>query len=168
MISKKSPDHRALDLMLNNSHSAASIARVPASHCCQLRCVLCTSADASAVESPADSRACRISSGVGLGIDDFSVVIFNGAIEAERGRVCRRIVIHPVVLHKRFFAIIIVFADNRRDMVVVFEGKYVKVHDLSPEWFGPQRAVHVRTIAYNVRACKNYFASNENIFSRAA
>jgi len=70
-----------LDLIVKSSHSAASIDRVPASHCCQLRWVRCTSADAAAVESPAAVRAARTCSGVGLsttgGLEGASTVLMS-------------------------------------------------------------------------------------------
>lgn len=53
-------------LSLNNSQKAGCMRRSPASHCCQVRQVVCTSAPAAVCERPAASRAARISSGVGL------------------------------------------------------------------------------------------------------
>ena len=52
--------------MRNNSQNAGCIRRSPASHCCHTRQVVCTSAPASVCESPADSRAARISGGAGF------------------------------------------------------------------------------------------------------
>ena len=72
---KKSPDHRAFDLSEKSSHSAASIDRVPDSHCCQLRCVRCTKAEAAAVVSPAAMRAARTSSGFGLEVISRTVTV---------------------------------------------------------------------------------------------
>lgn len=52
--------------MRNSSQKAGCIRRSPASHCCQVRQVVCTSAPAAVCESPAASRAALTSSGAGL------------------------------------------------------------------------------------------------------
>lgn len=53
-------------LMRNSSQNAGCMRRSPASHCCQVRQVVCTSAPAAVCDRPAASRAARTSSGVGL------------------------------------------------------------------------------------------------------
>lgn len=53
-------------LRRNNSQKAGCMRRSPASHCCQVRQVVCTVAPAAVCDRPAASRAARISSGVGL------------------------------------------------------------------------------------------------------
>lgn len=52
--------------ILNSSHIAGCMRRSPASHCCQLRHVECTSAPAAVWVSAAPSRAAFISDGSGL------------------------------------------------------------------------------------------------------
>lgn len=52
--------------MWNSSHSPGCMRALPASQSCQVRSVEEISAAAADWESPADSRACRISGGVGL------------------------------------------------------------------------------------------------------
>ena len=53
-------------LRLNNSQKAGCIRRSPASHCCQVRQVVCTSSAATVCDKPAASLAARTSAGVGL------------------------------------------------------------------------------------------------------
>lgn len=53
-------------LRRNNSQNAGCMRRSPASHCCQVRQVVCRSSAAVVCESPAASRAARTSSGVGF------------------------------------------------------------------------------------------------------
>lgn len=53
-------------LKRNNSQNAGCMRRSPASHCCQVRQVVCNRSAAAVCESPAASRAARTSSGVGL------------------------------------------------------------------------------------------------------
>lgn len=53
-------------LMRNNSQNAGCMRRSPASHCCQVRQVVCSRSAAAVCESPAASRAARTSSGVGF------------------------------------------------------------------------------------------------------
>lgn len=53
-------------LRRNNSQNAGCMRRSPASHCCQVRQVVCNKSAAAVCESPASSRAARTSSGVGL------------------------------------------------------------------------------------------------------
>ena len=52
--------------MQNNSQNAGCMRRSPASHCCHTRQVVCTNRPAAVCESPAASRAARISAGVGF------------------------------------------------------------------------------------------------------
>jgi hypothetical protein len=183
---KKSQDHRAFDLSEKSSHSAASIARAPDSHCCQLRCVRCTSAEASAVESPADSRACRISDGVGLfgidrnkngiergfvgGFDCFDLFMFEitkSVMVAQFNVVAVwNIVVlaelGPVVSISRSIDICGEFASE-----LFGKFKVDCVHDLL-RLIGLRCATHDFNIANAVRLCKSYFASNQNNFVRAA
>ncbi len=193
---KKSPDHRALDLSEKSSHSAASIALAPDSHCCQLRCVRCTKAEASAVESPADSRACRISEGVGAVIS-----AIGGRVE-KRFHVCLveslrqfatvRTFNFPSMVHAAdtAFNTAHVIADalclcwRENDSAVRINlganGYFARVmesaadgdflgggHDLL-RLIGLRCATHDFNIANAVRLCKSYFASNQNNFVRAA
>ena len=53
-------------LKRNNSQNAGCMRRSPASHCCQVRQVVCSRSAAAVCESPAASRAVRTSSGVGF------------------------------------------------------------------------------------------------------
>lgn len=53
-------------LMRNNSQNAGCMRRSPASHCCQVRQVVCNRSAAAVCESPAASLAARTSSGVGF------------------------------------------------------------------------------------------------------
>jgi len=53
-------------LRQNNSQNAGCMRRSPASHCCQVRQVVCKSSAAAVCESPDASRAARTSSGVGF------------------------------------------------------------------------------------------------------
>lgn len=55
-----------MTLMRNNSQNAGCMRRSPASHCCQVRQVVCKRSAAAVCESPAASRAARTSSGVGF------------------------------------------------------------------------------------------------------
>lgn len=52
--------------MRNNSQNAGCMRRSPASHCCHTRQVVCTTRPAAVCESPAASRAARISAGAGF------------------------------------------------------------------------------------------------------
>ena len=52
--------------MRNNSQNAGCMRLSPASHCCHTRHVVCTSKPAAVCESPAASRAARISAGAGF------------------------------------------------------------------------------------------------------
>lgn len=52
--------------MRNNSQNAGCMRRFPASHCCHTRQVVCTTRPAAVCESPAASRAARISAGAGF------------------------------------------------------------------------------------------------------
>lgn len=52
--------------MRNNSQKAECMRRSPASHCCHVRQVVCTSAPASVCDKPAASRAARMSAGAGF------------------------------------------------------------------------------------------------------
>lgn len=52
--------------MRNSSQNAGCMRRSPASHCCQVRQVVCTSTPAAVWDSPAASRAARTSAGAGL------------------------------------------------------------------------------------------------------
>lgn len=54
------------DLMRNSSQKAGCMRRSPASHCCHVRTVVCTSAPAAVCDRLAASRAERISAGSGL------------------------------------------------------------------------------------------------------
>lgn len=53
-------------LMRNSSQNAGCMRRSPASHCCQVRQVVCNRSAAAVCESPAASRAARTSSVVGF------------------------------------------------------------------------------------------------------
>lgn len=53
-------------LMQNSSQMAGSMRRSPSSNCCQLRSERCTSTPAADCDSPAFSRAARMSAGRGL------------------------------------------------------------------------------------------------------
>lgn len=175
---KKSPDYRALDLSEKSSHSAASIARAPDSHCCQLRCVRCTKAEAAAVESPASSRACRISDGDGLAkVRPLFITVLNGHRDD--------------LFEFNAFAFVELFTDAylaangllkllasncfrtvKRlraglDPKVSSGSCYVVGHDFLL-LIGLRCATHDSTVANDVRLCKSYFASNENNFVRAA
>lgn len=52
--------------MRNSSQNAGCMRRSPASHCCQVRQVVCTSTPAAVCDSPAASRAARTSAGSGF------------------------------------------------------------------------------------------------------
>jgi len=52
--------------MRNSSQNAGCMRRSPASHCCQVRQVVCTRTPAAVWDSPAASRAARTSAGAGL------------------------------------------------------------------------------------------------------
>ena len=52
--------------MRNSSQNAGCIRRSPASHCCQVRQVVCTSTPAAVCDKPAASRAARTSAGAGF------------------------------------------------------------------------------------------------------
>lgn len=52
--------------MRNNSQKAGCMRRSPASHCCQVRQVVCTSTPAAVCDRPAASRAARTSAGAGF------------------------------------------------------------------------------------------------------
>jgi len=54
--------------MRNSSQNAGCMRRSPASHCCHVRQVVCTSAPAAVCDSRAASRAARICSGCGLAV----------------------------------------------------------------------------------------------------
>lgn len=166
---KKSPDHRAFDLSEKSSHSAASIALAPDSHCCQLRCVRCTKAEASAVESPADSRACRISDGVGLEVISRTVTVdeilfamrFIGFYQLIEGLI-------PSILIAMNKRILLGYKLVQMMTFLTVFSVLSGLHDLLRFVGGLRCATHNLTIANNVRVCKSYFASNENNFARAA
>ena len=166
---KKSPDHRALDLSEKSSHSAASIARAPDSHCCQLRSVRCTSADASAVESLADSRACRISNGVGLEVISRTVTVpeilfamrFICFYQLTEGLI-------PSILIAMNKSILLSYKLVQMMTFLTVFSVLSRFHDLLRFVGGLRCATHDSTVANDVRLCKSYFASNENNFVRAA
>ena len=174
---KKSPDHRAFDLSENNSHSAASIARAPDSHCCQFRCVRCTRAEASAVESLADSRACRISAGDGLLLFTSGQRVnrrngAGGVIAGERiepfgrsfgiGELAGRKALSVDDIFNAHGAGVVQGQVQRMDM-----GLAEELNELAHDFlrlFGLRCATHDFTIASEQRSRKSYFASNENNF----
>lgn len=56
-----------LSFKQNSSQNAGCMRRSPASHCCQVRTVVCTIAPAAVCDKPATSRASRIAAGAGGG-----------------------------------------------------------------------------------------------------
>lgn len=166
---KKSPDYRALALRENNSQSAASIVRAPDSHCCQLRCVRCTKAEASAVVSPAAMRAARTSSGFGLEVISRTVTVdeilfamrFIGFCQLIEGLI-------PSILIAMNKRILLGYKLVQMMTFLTVFSVLSGLHDLLRFVGGLRCATHDFTIASEQRSRKSYFASNENKFARAA
>ena len=158
-------------LIRNNSQSPRCMRALPASQSCHVRSVDPMSAAAAVWDSPASSRACRISAEVGL----FAVTAGDDVVDCVKQyhRICAFVVRDASEIVPLDYEVCAVpvyvsqcgFGKHSFDFRNSSSGDFVSnlnsCHDQVPFVFELRRSTHELNYARNPCNCKNYFSGQK-------